>query len=305
MYLPSGNSVVGVNVHVPSGLTVAGPDATGLFAASLITTSTVAPGSVVPVTSGVVSFVGLSSSIAIAGGTVSTTKSSFACAVLPAASVASATTFCGPSAKSSDGVNVQVPSALTVAGPETSLPFTSVTVTTTLVPTSVLPVSVGVASFVRSIASTDTPIGAVVSTTNSVGAFAVAWLVALSVAVASTVYLPSGNAVVGVNVHVPSGLTVAGPCATDAPVASLITTLTVASGSVLPVISGVVSLVGFDSSIEIGGGVVSTITPATSGTGVMLPAKSRAMASTVYLPSTKLFGVNDHVPSAFGLTVAD
>ncbi len=71
---------------------------------SLIATSTVAPGSVFPEISGVVSFVGLIGSIETTGGTVSTTNSSVASFVFPAISVAFATTFCGPSAKFSDGV---------------------------------------------------------------------------------------------------------------------------------------------------------------------------------------------------------
>ncbi len=208
---PSGNGVVGVNVHVPSGLTIAGPDATGLFAASLITTSTVEPGSTWPVTSGFVLFVTTGLSIVISGGVVSTTNSSGAASFpLPAESFAVASTVNSPSGSCVVGVNVQLPSGSTVAGPSaTTLSSLSLITTSTVEPGSVLPVNSGVVSLVSTGGLIETS-GGVVSITNFSGV-AVSVLPFGSFAVASTVYSPSGNSVDGVNDHVPSGLTVAGP----------------------------------------------------------------------------------------------
>ena len=105
---PSGSAFGGVNVHVPSGWTVVRPNVVPLSA-----TVMVAPGSPVPERTGVVLFVlppfargrvappispSPATIIGAAGGVVSMVNAKLAGVLaLPAASVATAVSVCGPS----------------------------------------------------------------------------------------------------------------------------------------------------------------------------------------------------------------
>ena len=184
--------------QLPLLSTVAGPDSTTLPVASLISTLTVAPASVLPETVGVVSLVGARGLMLIVGACVSTDKPlSVAVDGLPAASFAVASTVYAPSGSVVDGVYDQLPLLSTVAGPEsTTLPVESLTSTVTVAPGSVLPVTVGVVSLVG--LSGSMLITGKDESTSKPLSVTVLSLPAGSFAVTSTSYGPSGSGLDGV-----------------------------------------------------------------------------------------------------------
>src|ERR671917_288304 len=126
--------------------------------------------------------------------------------------------------------------------------------------------------------------GATVSTVNVTGSDAGETFPTASICVADTVCGPSPSGVVGSSVQVPSGATVAVPTTTPSTV-----TVTVAPGSPVPVIVGVLSEI-VDPSAGLSttgasGTVVSTVNVTVSDAGDVLPAGSVCVAVTVWSPS--------------------
>src|SRR5918998_338505 len=126
--------------------------------------------------------------------------------------------------------------------------------------------------------------GATVSTVNVTGSDAGEAFPTASICVADTVCGPSPSGVVGSSVQVPSGATVAVPTTTPSTV-----TVTVAPGSPVPVIVGVLSEI-VDPSAGLSttgasGTVVSTVNVTVSDAGDVLPAGSVCVAVTVWSPS--------------------
>ena len=98
---------------------------------------------------------------------------------------------------------------------------------------------------------------------------------------AATVYVPSKpSSVAGVNDQSPLLSATAEPDATTLLFASVITTATVRPASVLPVMTGVASLVKIKSSTESVGAAVSTVKVCESDGALVLPASSVATAET-------------------------
>src|SRR5918998_257113 len=126
--------------------------------------------------------------------------------------------------------------------------------------------------------------GATVSTVNVTGSDAGETFPTASICVADTVCGPSPSGVVGSSVQVPSGATVAVPTTTPSTV-----TVTVAPGSPVPVIVGVLSAVISPSVGEVttgaSGAVASTVNVLVGDAGDVLPAASVCVADTVCSPS--------------------
>src|SRR5690554_639687 len=203
--------------------------------------------------------------VGAAGAVVSMVSSPSAVPVLPASSVATTSTVWALSSSASGQVSDQVPSPLLVA----SWVAPSMVTSTVASGSSMVPLSSGVVSLVtRSLTVTT---GAVVSIVRS--PVAVPVLPASSVATTSTVWALSSSASGQVSDQVPSPLLVASW------VAPSMVTSTVASGSsMVPLSSGVVSLVTRSLTVTTGA-VVSTVALAVPGS-LSLPAASVTVAVT-------------------------
>src|SRR5580765_226412 len=304
--VPCGSGVVGVTDQVPPAPTVVVP----MVAPVPSLTVTVAPGSPVPLMVGVVSLVDEPSTGAVmtgaAGAVVSTVKVTGAEGgeTFPAGSVWVAVSVVVPCGSGVVGVTDHVPPASTVAVPMVA-PVPSVTVT--VAPGSPVPVIVGVVSLVDdpSVGAVITgAAGAVVATVKVTGAETGETLPAGSAWVAVTVTAPSASGVVGVSDHVPPSATVAVPIV--APPAAV--TVTVAPGSPVPPMVGVLSFVDDPSAGAVitgaVGALVSTVKVTGADGGETFPAGSGWVAVSVVVPcGSGVVGVTNHVPPASTVAV--
>src|SRR5580765_6432090 len=301
---PSASGVIGVSYHAPPRPTVAVP-----IGVPPALTVTVAPGSPVPVMVGVLSVrvdpsVGAVMTGAV-GALVSTVMVTGAEGgeTFPAGSVWVAIRVVSPWGSGVVGVSDQVPPAPTVADPIGVPPA----VTVTVAPASPVPLTVGVSSLVTD-PSTGAVItgaaGAAVSTVMVTGAEGKELFPAGSVWVAVRVVSPSGSGVVGVTDHVPPASTVVVPIGLP----SWSVTVTVAPGSPVPVMVGVLSFVDDPSAGAVitgaAGGVVSTVKVTGAEGAETLPARSAWVAVSVVAPSgSGVVGVSDHAPPASTVAV--
>jgi hypothetical protein len=281
---PSANGVDGTQLQLPPLVTTA---VHRVLPPS--TTVTVAPASPEPVIVGVLSFVVEPLAGAVMAGAdgavVSTVNVTGADAgdVLPAGSVCVAVIVCEPSLNGADGTQLQPPPAATTAVHRVAAPSVTVTVS----PTTPVPVIVGVLSLVLEPATgavmTGAP-GIAVITVNVTGADTGDVLPAGSVCVAVIVCAPSLNGADGVQDHEPSAATVA--------VHSVVppsTTVTVAPGSPVPLMVGVLSFVAEPPAGPVitgaAGADVSTVNVTGAEAGDGLPAGSTCVAVIVCEPS--------------------
>ena len=302
--LPAGSVAEAVTVCGPSPSAVVGaqdqlPLASAIAVQSGVPPSltvTVLPGSAVPPMAGVLSLVWVTGVVIVgpAGAALSTLKLRVAAGpVLPAGSVAVASTVCRPSAKVGV-VQDQLPLALVTAVQSVTPPSFTVTV----LPGSAVPVMVGVLSLVLKVSvgvTTTGAAGATVSTVNTRGVPAGLVLPAGSVWVGVSVCGPFVNGVVGVQVQWPTPSTTAVQT-----VVAPSFTVTVAPGSPEPLRAGVLLPTVPVGEVMLGarGAVVSTVKLRVAA-GLVFPDGSVAVTKAVLGPSLKgVTGVQVQLPLA-------
>ena len=195
---------------------------------------------------------------------------------LPAASAAVPVRTLFPSASGVVGVKLKRPSVPASAVPST-VPLSAMV---TVAPASAVPVMVGVVSVVGARASNTGAPGAVRSITRGVAAEAGEALPAASTATAVRLAVPSGRAA-GVRLKLPSV-----PATVEPIWVVPFETMTVAPGSAVPVITGVVSLVGATKAVMLGAfGATLSMVRATAAEGAeTLPARSCAVTVMLLVP---------------------
>ena len=293
------NGVVGVQLQLPLASTTA-VQMTGPAAPSR--TLTVAPGSPVPVTVGVVSLitspgVGDVTTGAI-GATVSTVNARVAGVLtLPAASVAVTEMACGPSANDVVGSQLHTPEALAVALHSTTPP----SLTLILAFGSLLPLMVGVLSLVVLLAAGVAMLGALGASESTVNGSAglVSALPLPSVTVAVTLCAPWAKALVEAQLQLP----LASLRVVQSVVAPSFTT-TVLLAAPVPENSGLVVLTTLlAAGAVIAGAVLLTVKLTAVEAGLVLPAGSVAVAVMLCGPLVNGLLMQLHTPLPFAIAV--
>lgn len=294
------SGALGVQVQLPDGLTTAMH--IGVPPSLMVT---VAPGSPVPLSVGCVP---LSTAPAAGvlttgarGAVASTTNGRVATGlVFPAGSVAVTFSVCGPSASGVPGVQLQFPSASAVAVHTVTPPSTTLIVLLG----SALPLIVG-----RLLVVVTPAVGAmIVGASGAAESIVIGSVVGVltfpagSFAVTCKVLGPSVNGVAGVQVQLPLASVTAVQIGTPP-----LPIVTVVLGAAVPLIVGVVSLIGVPGAGDVtaggAGATVSTVT-VVAAAGPVLPAGSVAVAWIVCTPSTNgVVGVQLHAPFALAMAV--
>ena len=293
------SGVVGVQLQLPLALATAvqtvappGPSLTVM----------VLPGSALPLMVGVVLLIGLpdagDETTGATGATVSTLNGCVVgVLVLPAGSVAVTASACGPLLSGVVGVQLQLP-LLSATAVQTGAPPS---VTFTVLPGSAVPLMTGVVlAVVLPLAGPDTTgaVGAVVSTVN-VRAGEATLPPPESVTVAMMVCGPLLSGALGVQLQLPLALAVVVHSVTPPSV-----TTTVPLGVPVPLIVGVVLLMGALAAGELIAGVMPLLTVKFCVSGVLaLPAGSVAVVLSVCGPLTSGLDVQLHVPVALAVVV--
>ena len=296
---PSAIGRVGVQLHAPLALATAVQTGTP-FSVTL----TVLPGSAVPLTVGVLSFVlplaAGAVTVGAVGAVLSTPKVTGGVVVVPLGLLMVATTVVGPWGNGVAGVQLQLPLALIVVV-HTAVPVGDV-VTVTWPPGVPVPVKVGAV-----VLTTLLGVGPVIEgETLLIANVRVAGeltLPAASLAVATTVWLPLPSAVLGVQAHAPLLLAVAVQMGTPPSVTSI-----VLFGSAVPLKVGVLLPVVLPAAgaviVGVVGAAVSTMMLAGVLGALLLPAGSVAVAVMLCGPwLSGVPGVQLHVPAAVAVVV--